>query len=108
MIIAEVASAHRGNKEKLVQIIESFQEIESIDFFKFQIYKAEDLGKKGTVTYEVFDSLEFDIETWKNCLKNIKKAYIAEVFDKSHISLCEKHLNCAGYKIHTTNIDELD
>lgn len=103
-----MASAHRGNKEKLVQIIESFQEIEGIDFFKFQIYKAEDLGQKGTDTYEVFNRLEFDIKTWKDCLRNIKKEYIAEVFDKSHIALCEKHLNCAGYKIHTTNIDELD
>lgn len=107
MIIAEVASAHRGDSDKLIQIIKSFQEIKEIDFFKFQIYDAKDLGQEGTDTFKIFQTLEFDIETWKKCLSHSKKDYIVEVFDEKHIQICEENLNCAGYKIHTTNIDEL-
>jgi N,N'-diacetyllegionaminate synthase len=107
MIIAEVASAHRGDSDKLIQIIKSFQEIKEIDFFKFQIYDSKDLGQEDTDTFKTFQALEFDIKTWKKCLSHSKKDYIVEVFDEKHIQICEENLNCAGYKIHTTNIDEL-
>ncbi len=99
-VIAEVASSHCGDKEKLKQIIALHSKVDGI---KFQLFNADKLCSTRHPGYK--DLKNIQIEDWNEILEYAKTFdvdILTDVFDENMANLAEKYV--AAYSIHASDI----
>ena len=106
-LIAEVANSHCGDFEKLKKIIHEVAKT-GCENIKFQLFNADELVTKDHIKYDGYVQKQFTPWHWEyvSYLCKQKKLNIyCDVFDYSSIKMSDI-LNPAGYKIHSTNLDD--
>lgn len=108
-VIAEIASAHCGNRYRLTELI-TVAEACGADGVKFQVYGVDHLAARGTEPYAVFKDLAFPKEVWREAFElcnSLKLPFWVEIYDREYLDFVEPFAPY-GYKVHTTNINEFD
>lgn len=108
-VIAEIASAHCGNKHRLFELLTASHACKA-DFVKVQILQPEHLALKTSGVFDVFKPLAFSKDTWREFFQlanELRIKILVELFDLSYLEFIES-LDPYGYKIHATNILEKD
>ena len=103
-IIAEVASSHCGDKEKLKTIINGAVEAKA-DAIKFQLYSAEGLYSKYHSGLEDGKKIVLSKYQWKEILeytKQLKIPIITDVFEEDFSDLAEPYVD--AFSIHASDI----
>lgn len=104
-IIAEIANAHEGNIEKMMQLIEESKK-SNAHAVKFQIFSAEELATPDHKNFELYEKLQFSNREWLK-IGRISKKYglkiFADVFGLKSAKIAAK-MQVDGYKIHSSDI----
>lgn len=103
-IIAEIASAHCGNIDKLKSIIQSSVNA-GVNAVKFQIFTVDHFVSTFHPNYPNNKKNEFSKATWEEIFKFTQQFKIdiwADVFDEASADLAEKYVQ--GFKLHSTDI----
>ena len=110
IIIAEIASAHSGNLDKQVKLIEEASRT-GADFVKVQVFRSNELVSEQSEQFEEMSQIELEPGAWGSVLefsKDKKIDLIAEVFDRKSLGLLSGHKAIKGFKIPTADITDLD
>lgn len=103
-IIAEIASAHCGNLEKLKSIITSSVNAD-VDAIKFQMFNVDYFVSTFHPNYPNNKKNQFNGEQWKEIFTFTKQFPVhiwADVFDEGSADLAEHYVD--GFKLHSTDI----
>lgn len=103
MIVAEIASAHEGKLEQMLQLVDAAK-ASNADAVKFQIYKADLLSVQSYPFYNLYKQLEYDENKWEQIISyahELQLPVLAEVSDPWGLQLARK-CGAEGYKIHST------
>ena len=90
-LIAEIASAHYGDKENIYKLVK-YAYKSKFDAIKLQIFNTDSFVSKYNSNYKILKKLEFNYIEWKkiiNRLKRYKNDWIAEIFDYESLIFCE-------------------
>ena len=90
-LIAEIASAHYGNKENIYKLVKHAYK-SKFDAIKLQIFNTDNFVSKYNSNYKILKKLEFNYIEWQkiiNPLKIYKNDWIAEIFDYESLIFCE-------------------
>ncbi len=102
--IAEVASSHCGDKEKLKSIIKLYAQAQA-DGIKLQIFKAEALCSRQHPGLADLQKIQLSPESWKEVLtyaKQFSPALLADVFDEESADLAESFVD--AFSIHASDL----
>lgn len=106
-VIAEIASAHQGDLNTLLSLINAAGEANACGV-KFQWYKYDHIATSDYRYYECYKNLFFKEEQWEEALKLACKNNLdvwIEVFDDWGLDLAKKHINnIYGFKIPATMV----
>ncbi|UTB33105.1 MAG: N-acetylneuraminate synthase family protein [Methanobacterium sp. ERen5] len=108
-VIAEISGSHNGNKNKMKKLIDIAYN-SGADAVKIQKFKADDLVVKDYEYYEDLKRLEIDNSFWSEVVsyaKNKSIPLLVDIFDSSDVYLLSD-MGVDGFKIHTTDINNLD
>ncbi|PIN73335.1 hypothetical protein COV20_03835 [Candidatus Woesearchaeota archaeon CG10_big_fil_rev_8_21_14_0_10_45_16] len=103
-IIAEIASAHCGDINKLKQIIKSCVD-SGVDAVKFQMFDVDYFVSVFHPNYPNNKKNQFSKETWEEIFSYTKQFNVdvwADVFDEGSADLAEQHVH--GFKLHSTDV----
>lgn len=107
-VIAEIASAHEGRMETLLQMIDVAVDA-GCDYVKFQMFRAKELVAADHPKYENYHVKEYSELQWLDVAAYCRKLgipFIAEVFDYPSLLIAKK-MDVSGYKVHSTTISDL-
>ena len=103
-IIAEIAQGYEGNP-KLSKLLVKGALSTDVDSIKMQLVYADELCVPTYPYYDLFSSLEMEIDVWEDIVylihKNKKKIYL-DIYGNKSLSFARK-LNVDGVKISTTD-----
>ena len=100
-IIAEIASAHEGQKDKAIELFKEANKTD-VNAIKFQIFKADKLLSNRNDLFNDFKNIEIKFEDWEEILfsqKNNNKELIAETYDIESLEFAESLKIFKSYKI---------
>jgi sialic acid synthase SpsE len=107
-VIAEITGSHSGSVKKIKKLIDIAKN-SGADAIKLQKYKAKNLVVKKIEYYDLLKSLEIDDNFWPEIVSyalNKKIPMLVDIFEsKDSETLSE--LGVSGFKIHTTDINNL-
>ena len=107
-IICEVASAHGGDPDRLIDLLNS-AEAANADWIKLQIFSAEHLVSKDNNNFSTFKSIELEPSQWHRILSHaagLRTRLIAEVFDMFSLNLVAAEEAIDAYKIPTADLGD--
>ena len=92
IFIAEIASSHNGSVKDLNNFIKKIDSSKSIDLYKIQIFKNNNLCHVSSPLYKKLQKIEIAYPKWKKILSSIrnKQKLILEPFDKKSFYFCKK------------------
>jgi len=102
--IAEIASAHCGNMEKLKQIVKSSVEA-GVNAVKFQIFNVDYFVSTFHPNYPNNKKNQFSREQWKEIFEFTQQFKVdiwADVFDEGSVDIAEPYVH--GFKLHSTDV----
>ena len=109
-IISEIASAHCGSIEKLIQLIESANS-SGCDFIKLQVFNYNELINIKSKKFLMLKDIEISSDNWKiifdYCSKK-KINLIAEPFDLKSLELVHQFSDIKAIKIPTSDLGDWD
>lgn len=103
-LVAEVASSHCGDKEKLKKIIKLYADA-GADGVKLQLFKAEALCSAQHPGLSDLQKIQLSSEEWKEVLQYAKQfspALLTDVFDEESADLAEPYVD--AYSIHASDL----
>ena len=109
-IIAEIASAHSGDFQHLIKLIQEAS-LTGADFTKVQIFCCKDLVAEEVKNFEELSQIELKPEEWERVIDFVgekKINLIAEVFDKTSLKFLSGREEIQGFKIPTADINDLE
>ena len=109
-IIAEIASAHSGDLNTHIKLIDEASQT-GADFIKIQVFRSKELVSKENEQFKNLSQTELEPKEWDNVLEfsnNKEIDLIAEVFDKKSLDLLSGCPIIKGFKIPTADITDLD
>ncbi|MFQ5790968.1 MAG: N-acetylneuraminate synthase family protein [Acidobacteriota bacterium] len=108
-ILAEVASAHQGQREQALALARAAQEA-GASGVKLQIFRAAELVAPDDPRFSTFQKIELSIADWEALLDEVRSLglpVLADAFDRPSLALAERH-GVAAYKIHSTDMENPD
>jgi len=102
-IIAEIAQGYEGSP-KLTELLTKGALESDADYIKFQLVYADELATPDYEYYELFKSLEMEINIWEETVTMIqtaKKQVLFDVYGLKSLNIA-KNLNADGVKLSTT------
>ncbi len=102
--IAEIASAHCGNMEKLKSVVASSVKA-GVDAVKFQLYDVNFFVSTFHPNYPNNKKAQFSREQWKDIFEFTQQFKVdiwADVFDEGSVDVAEPYVH--GFKIHSTDV----
>ncbi len=103
-LIAEIASSHCGNKEKLKHIVKSYSEANA-DGLKFQVFNATELCSTNHPGLSDLQKIQLSLQDWKEVFayaRQFDTAIFADVFDQQSADLVESYVD--AYSIHASDM----
>ncbi len=107
-IIAEIASAHYGEKKNIIKLAKAATKAH-FDAVKIQIFNTKNFVSTFNPSFKILKKIEFDFKEWVKIvedLKKIKTNFIAEIFDYESLLFCEKLKIFNIYKISASCVYE--
>ena len=106
-VIAEIASAHGGDKASLMILLERANQT-GADFIKIQVFNFSELVHSIEGEINDLEQIELSIDDWLEilnfaALKDIK--LLAEVYDLSSLKILKNNPSIVGFKIPTADIN---
>lgn len=109
-VIAEIASAHGGDVNLLMEMIASAKAT-GADLIKLQIYQFDQLVAGDNEKFQDLKTIELSQSEWLQILdyaSEINAKLIAEVFDKESLMMLKGRREIHGFKIPTADITDID
>jgi N,N'-diacetyllegionaminate synthase len=103
-LVAEIASSHCGDKEKLKHIVSEMAKAKA-DGIKFQIFSASDLCSTKHPGFNDLQGNQFSDEVWNEVLSYAKQFNVplfADVFDEKSADLANEYIDV--FSIHASDI----
>lgn len=107
-VIAEIAGSHSGSLEKIKKLIKAASGSRA-DAVKVQKFKADKLAVKNYKYYKDLKNLEIEDPLWPEIVdyaQNTNIPILADIFDSRDCDILTD-LDVSGFKIHTTDINNL-
>jgi len=107
-VICEVASAHGGNADRLVDLLDAAASADA-DWVKLQIFSIEHLVATDNESYSAFKSIELEPSQWHRIFTHaagLRPRVIAEVFDSRSLELVAAEGAIEAYKIPTADLGD--
>lgn len=107
-VICEIASAHGGNPDELVRLLEAADSADA-DWVKVQIYDFKSLVAGENVAFSDLKTIEIAPREWEKILAHamtLRPRLIAEVFDAPSLDLVARANVAAAYKIPTADLGD--
>jgi N,N'-diacetyllegionaminate synthase len=108
-IIAEIASAHEGEKELALDLFKLAAQT-GADAVKFQMFDRDTLMSRYHHKYDAFGIIQISADEWREVLTEAGQSNVdihVEVFDETSLELAESVDVVSGYKIPTSDIGNL-
>ena len=105
-IVAEVASAHNGDINKLIKLIKIAKKA-NCDFIQFQFYNSDEISIRGTEDYKINKKLEINSKYYPKIFNVCKKlkfpfwAMVSDIFTAKKINMYKPSM----WRIHSSDID---
>jgi sialic acid synthase SpsE len=108
-VIAEIAGSHSGDLEKMKKLINAASR-SGADAVKLQKFKAEDLVVDDYEYFDILRNLEINDNLWPEIIsfaKEVNIPILVDIFNSEDAKILSE-LGVSGFKIHTTDINNLE
>ena len=105
-VIAEIANSHQGKPSKAYELALAFWKA-GASAIKFQIYFAEELLSSNHSRYKHFEEQSFNVKTWNQILRKLKKKKIkiyCDIFGEKAFKVATQN-KVDGFKIHSSDLN---
>jgi len=114
-LIGEIASAHGGNPDEIINLLEKYLN-KGFEFIKFQIFDLKQLVNLCDEDNSPLKSIEISQCKWREIFRYIednkdkfcKVKFIAEPYDLSSLVLCSEFEIFDSYKLPTSDLSNLN
>ena len=109
-IICEIASAHGGNANRLIELVNAAARAHA-DWVKLQIFRTERLIARDGESYSLFKSIELSPQQWTYIFSHalgLDIRVIAEVFDMPSLDVAALTESVCAYKIPTADLGDAE
>lgn len=112
VVIAELANTHGGNKDKLLQLINAYKNINYPNkAIKFQPLKPDQLALPSFSWFSVYQELYFEPNIWDEMigLAATESAVWLDIFDQYGVEILNKNIqHVAGVKLQSSVLDNIE